>query len=297
MKQRCFLLFAALVLLVPRAILFAFPADHHQPYVAIVATTRDAGPGSLRDAIESANRNAGTRIVFQIPVSDADFDATQRGWRIVPQTPLPALQKPDTWLEGGGVLMISGAKANKEWSGLHVEAMRCRIAGVKWLGWPSNAISIRGSRTVIEGNEFRGAVSGIVVQGKKSRSNHFQRNVFDGVETPIVLQDGSNDGITTPNLTVVRDDTIAPVSHKFTVKFKGKAKTNVTVELGYSADEAREKPQIHSIRDTRTLETDAQGNAVWQFDWKGYPVGSWTATATQNGSTSAFSNTVVLPYL
>lgn len=297
MKQPCFLLFAALTLLISRSVLFAFPGDHHLPYVVVVETTRDSGAGSLRAAIESANRNAATRIIFQIPTADGGFDTTKKIWRIMPLSPLPPLQKPDTRIEGSGTVMISGDKARKHWSGLRVEAARCRIIGVKWINWPHEIVSIRSSETRIERNEFQSAPYGIVVHGHKSRRNGFEQNLFDGVNSPISLQDGSNDGLAAPSLSIVRDDAIAPVSHKFMVKFKGKAKTNVTLELAYSSDEAWDAPQIRSIRNTHTVKTDAKGSAEWQFDWKGYPVGSWAATATQNGSTSGFSNTVVMPYL
>ncbi|RYX83040.1 hypothetical protein EON83_16725 [bacterium] len=300
MKYPYFLLFAALTVFVPKAIIWAGPSDHRPPAVAIVTTTHDNGTGSLRAAIESANKNAGTRIVFRIPATDKGFvrsNANDSSWRIVPSSPLPMLRKPNTRLEGGGRIVIAGDKVGTGGSGLRVEATRCQIVGMGWSKWPDTAISIRASRIFVQRNKFESGTTGIAVHGSKSRGNRFEGNTFDGMKKPIALWDGSNDAIVAPELKIARDDAISPVSHKFTIQFAGKPKADVTLELNYSADEARELANVQKVSETRTVKTDAQGHATWQFDRKGYPVGSWTVTATQNGSTSAFSNVVVLPYL
>lgn len=282
-------------LLIPSS--WATPSNHPMPIVEVVTTTRDSGRGSLRAAIESANRNAKTRISFQIPGKDAGYERATRTWKIAPSTPLPALQKPDTRLECDGSVVISGEKMGANGTGLKVEALRCLVKGMKWTNWGVQTISIRASDTRIENNAFRGSPVGILVSGEKSRRNRFGSNTFTEVGRPVALNDGSNDRIMAPELKIERSDVEGQVGHVFTVRFRGKAHEKVTLELGYSSNEARQTPQIEKVRETTSLKTDASGVAIWQFRASGYPVGSWVALATQNGSTSEFSSSVVMPYL
>ena len=55
----------------------------------VVTNTADSGPGSLREAIEQANTNSGPdSIVFQIPISDPNYDSETGVWTIKPLTVL-----------------------------------------------------------------------------------------------------------------------------------------------------------------------------------------------------------------
>ena len=69
----------------------------------VVTTTADSGPGSLRDAIDQANRSSD--CVAQYPcgiVFHLDSSASQKGvFRIAPLTPLPAITVSSMWIDGG----------------------------------------------------------------------------------------------------------------------------------------------------------------------------------------------------
>ena len=67
-----------------------------------VTTDADAGPGSLRDAIESVNSAAGAGATS----NSIEFDAPRT---ILLQTPLPALTASDVFIEGGGTVLDGAA--------------------------------------------------------------------------------------------------------------------------------------------------------------------------------------------
>ena len=66
--------------------------------VFIVTNTNNSGPGSLRQALLDSNATASTaavpnKVVFDIPVGDPGRDPATGAFIIVPQTPLPYLDK------------------------------------------------------------------------------------------------------------------------------------------------------------------------------------------------------------
>lgn len=57
-----------------------------------VTNTNDAGPGSLRQVIIDANAFAGANtVLFDIPISDPNYNGTDGTWIIQPVTPLPTI--------------------------------------------------------------------------------------------------------------------------------------------------------------------------------------------------------------
>lgn len=66
-----------------------------------VTNTNDSGTGSLRSAVTSANSNSGSDIVaFNIPTSDANYNATNGTWTITMATYLPYITNGSTTIDG-----------------------------------------------------------------------------------------------------------------------------------------------------------------------------------------------------
>ncbi len=69
----------------------------------IVTNTNDAGTGSLREAINNANfyPSGPHSVVFNIPVSDPNYNSSTGVWKIVLQSNLPYISKDGTLIDGG----------------------------------------------------------------------------------------------------------------------------------------------------------------------------------------------------
>jgi len=71
-----------------------------QALTLTVTTTADSGPGSLRQALTDVNTSpAADTIIFNIPQTDAGFDAATGVWTILPATDLPALENDSTVID------------------------------------------------------------------------------------------------------------------------------------------------------------------------------------------------------
>ncbi len=262
----------------------------------VVSSSTDTGPGSLRQAIERANTHPNSRISFAIPTRDASFDAKTRTWTVAPRSPLPVFRGRGTHLEAGGNITISGEHLRRYQGGFFIAAPECIIRGLKWRFLP---ILLSSSDNRIENNTFEGDSIGVALNtgGKNAQRNRFFGNRFHNIKCPIELRGGANNWIQSPKIFIRRTDKIAPVSHTISIVFQGQPKAPVALELLFSPEEARETPRVDETKEVKTLITNARGEAKWTFEWRGYPAGSWSALATQNGGTSELSNTVVMPYL
>jgi parallel beta-helix repeat protein len=94
--MRCSAIILALALLAASTAPAAEPAA---PPIT-VTTTADSGPGSLRNAIEQANRTGGkTAIGFAVPKTDRGFDRRTGVWTITWQDTPPSLTVSDVLLD------------------------------------------------------------------------------------------------------------------------------------------------------------------------------------------------------
>ncbi|HQU41211.1 MAG TPA: LamG domain-containing protein, partial [Pirellulales bacterium] len=93
---------------------------------AVVTTTADSGPGSLRQAISDVNsaNAAQAAITFDIPTSDPGYNATTGVWTISPASALPTITAPvildgtsQPGYAGTPVILLDGANAGN--SGIH----------------------------------------------------------------------------------------------------------------------------------------------------------------------------------
>ncbi len=123
----------------------------------VVINTADDGKGSLRWAIEEANKNQGTdTIFFDIPQTDANFDGTV--WTIRPQSTLPWIEDDHTIMDGfsqtknqsdtnpdGPEIMILGYDAGDYNNCFSLSGDHCIISGFIISGFDGNGIYLRDS--------------------------------------------------------------------------------------------------------------------------------------------------------
>jgi titin len=166
------------------------------PAVFQVTTTRDAGLGSLREALNNVNRAGGpASIVFSIPKTDPGFDAAVGTWTItLLDTPPPLTAShvvidgtPQGTLRKGGnsprpVIVLNGNGHTVEYALCLLNASHCTIRGMV-IGEFIYGIQIYGKgshHNVVAGNHL-----GIDATGSKAFGN------YNGVE----LISGAHDNI------------------------------------------------------------------------------------------------------
>lgn len=140
---------------------------HNGPDFVSVNTSADSGPGSLREAINLANDDAETQIVFRIPITDPAFDPETGFFTLVLQSPLPPVTGADTVFDGlaqtlaynsnknGPEIKISGKKLPAGTAGFVIRAPRCEIKGLTIADFPGNGIVINGPEaleTLVQSN-------------------------------------------------------------------------------------------------------------------------------------------------
>jgi parallel beta-helix repeat protein len=114
------------------------------PIVVTVNSTRDAGPGSLREALNAANRNGGqATIAFDIPKADPGFDAETGTWTITFRDTAPPLTVSHVSIDGstqaarqgdtnplGPEIVLSGNGHSVEQAFALLNASGCTIRGL-----------------------------------------------------------------------------------------------------------------------------------------------------------------------
>ncbi len=76
-------------------------SDSSDAAIFTVTNTLDSGAGSLRQALVDANASAGAdTIIFNIPTTDANYNATLGIWTISPASELPSLTDDSTFVDG-----------------------------------------------------------------------------------------------------------------------------------------------------------------------------------------------------
>jgi hypothetical protein len=111
----------------------------------LVTNCDDSGPGSLREAITTADSHAGPdTILFAIPKGVPGHDASDGVWRIFPQSQLPVITDDELTIDGfsqakfigedsnphGPDILINGSNAGQYVSGFVVRASAVNIMGL-----------------------------------------------------------------------------------------------------------------------------------------------------------------------
>lgn len=146
-----------------------------------VTNTNDSGTGSLRQAILDANATAqADTIAFDIPGTGARV--------IAPASPLPQLTSPVTvdgttqpGYAGKPVVVLSGADAGADASGLDLWAGNSTIRGLVVNGFANSAIRVAGG----EGNVVEGCYLGTDTSGTRARGNGNGVAIVDSAENRI----------------------------------------------------------------------------------------------------------------
>jgi parallel beta-helix repeat protein len=126
------------------------PPEQRGRVTFTVSSERDAGPGSLREAIFSSFRAQGrARIELRVP-------------RIVLDTPLPPFLTPDgvaiDGLDGGVEIDASALPSGPV---LDLAAPSCVVRGVRIRGGGGTGILVRGAGTRLSGLDVRGCGDGV----------------------------------------------------------------------------------------------------------------------------------------
>ncbi|HLO59988.1 MAG TPA: right-handed parallel beta-helix repeat-containing protein [Bacteroidales bacterium] len=135
-----------------------------EPKPVSVINTRDAGIGSLRQALMDANLNPGPdTIIFNIPLSDPGYNSEKGIWSIRPLSALPCLEDDNTVLDGtlqalnNGNLNASGPEIEINGGNLIETCLRVTgkgmiIKGLVINGFVSSAVEIENQNTILKGN-------------------------------------------------------------------------------------------------------------------------------------------------
>ena len=122
-----------------------------RPSDIIVTNTNDSGSGSLREAIQKANSNAGhDTITFAIPESDPGFNDVAGTWTIALTNPLPALTDDSLFVDGDSQALFIGQDTNPD-----------------------------GPEIVINGSQITNSNFGFFITSAGNRIHHLVLNGFD----------------------------------------------------------------------------------------------------------------------
>ena len=155
-----------------------------------VTKTADAGDGSLRWAIESANAHAGPdTVVFAIPATDPGFNG--RYWTIAPLSNLPTLTDGGTLIDGisqairvgdfnpnGPEIFLDGRAVPSEADGLYVLSSDNVIEGLAIGGFATTGITFKG--TDARNNQVWGCYVGVSPEGDQPAANRNGIRIYIG---------------------------------------------------------------------------------------------------------------------
>jgi len=131
----------------------------------IVTNTNDSGQGSLRDAINQANTDVGPdTILFQIQISDPNFNSETGVWTISHLSPLPLITDSAVVIDGTSQTIFAG---DHNFFGPEIQ-----LDGSHAAGNPAHGLFIISGKNEIRGliiNRFRD--SGILLSGPSANNN------------------------------------------------------------------------------------------------------------------------------
>jgi len=166
---------------------FPFVETIKQYYSGILATftvtnTNDTGAGSLRQAIEATNITAEPdTIIFNIPITDPNYDPITGSYTIQPLSPLPAIINPviidgtsQPGFANSPIIEIDGSLADDGVNGFTINAGNSSIKSLVINRFSEAGIVLTDTAT---GNEISGNFIGTDVTGNSSFGNRFGINI------------------------------------------------------------------------------------------------------------------------
>jgi hypothetical protein len=146
----------------------------------IVTNTNDSGAGSLRAAINFANANTGSNIIFNIPTSSSGYQSGV--FSIKPLSALPSLNSTGTIMDGatqtaftgntntsGPEVMIDGTSAGTSVYGLTVYGSNCAIKNLVISGFSASGMQMAGASA--NNNTVQGCYIGTNASGTAALAN------------------------------------------------------------------------------------------------------------------------------
>jgi hypothetical protein len=148
----------------------------------LVTSTADSGAGSLRACITQANGTPGTRIRFNIPNTDPNYQTSgaDSWWRISPASALPSITAAGTKIDGttqttnqgdtntkGPEIELEGSSAGTSINGLTITGGNCTIRHLVINRFNDTGIYL----DVNDGNKIEGNYIGTDVTGSVDQGN------------------------------------------------------------------------------------------------------------------------------
>ena len=144
MRSKSLFVAACLLAMIPSMV---WAADY------VVTTTTDDGDGSLRHAMESANANPDTHIIFNIPTTDSGY--TDGVFTIKPTSALPNITANGTVIDGstqtvftgdtntaGPEIVVNGSLSGSGTNGFFIVSSDCAVKNLVVNSWPGTGIVI-----------------------------------------------------------------------------------------------------------------------------------------------------------
>ncbi len=177
----------------------------------LVTNANDAGPGSLREAIEKAESNAGPDTIrFAIPESDPGYDASTGTWIIRLQNELPTISDDGLIIDGGSQtgfigsdtnpdgpeIVLAGDQAGENAAGLFIFSEGNQIYHLVINGFGSTGIWLEGGGAT--GNMISECYLGTDALGTSARPNGvgvYVQDASDNMISQNLISANKTDGI------------------------------------------------------------------------------------------------------
>jgi parallel beta-helix repeat protein len=202
-----FLIFSLMIQIILGWIVLVIAGDN------IVTTTKDVGPGSLREAIIQANNNPGPDIIiFKLTKGDSAYNADTGVWTFRPMIELPFISDDGLILNGQSQVDFVGEDTNPFGPEIEIDGSDRLIDGLRIFADDIEIYNITINRCIVWGISMHGVNNGIIAgcyigtgpAGMKAASNgygillgsqtsHVQIMPFEG--NPCIISGNKNIGI------------------------------------------------------------------------------------------------------